>query len=137
MRTAKCASRTPRTTPATRTPICLPVASPGRPARTGASSPISTPSSPTPSPRHGAFQDTDYAEASIGYAYRPVDNDRLNALFRYTLLYDMPGNNQLVSGSTGDLFAPAQRSHILSLDVDYDLFPGSPSAPNMASATAR
>ena len=62
-------------------------------------------------------------EASIGYAYRPVDNDRLNALFRYTWLYDMPGNNQLVSGSTGDLFAPAQRSHILSLDVNYDLMP--------------
>lgn len=70
-----------------------------------------------------AFQDTDYVEASIGYAYRPVENDRLNALFRYTWLYDMPGNNQLVSGSAGDLFAPAQRSHILSLDVDYDLFP--------------
>ncbi len=69
------------------------------------------------------FQDTDYLEASIGYAYRPVDNDRLNALFRYTWLYDMPGNNQLVSGATGDLFAPAQRSHILSLDVDYDLLP--------------
>lgn len=69
------------------------------------------------------FQDTDYMEASIGYAYRPVDNDRLNALFRYTWLYDMPGNNQLVSGSTGDLFAPAQRSHILSVDVDYDLLP--------------
>lgn len=68
-----------------------------------------------------AFQDTDYMEASIGYAYRPVDNDRLNALFRYTWLYDMPGNNQLVSGATGDLFAPAQRSHILSVDVDYDL----------------
>lgn len=69
------------------------------------------------------FRDTDYMEASIGYAYRPVDNDRLNALFRYTWLYDMPGNNQLVSGATGDLFAPAQRSHILSVDVDYDLLP--------------
>ncbi len=69
------------------------------------------------------FTDTDYVEASIGYAYRPVAHDRLNALFRYTYLYDMPGNNQLVSGATGDLYAPAQRSHILSLDVNYDLFP--------------
>jgi hypothetical protein len=69
------------------------------------------------------FQDTDYIEASLGYAYRPVDNDRLNALFRYTFLYDMPGNNQLVSGGTGDLYAPAQLSHILSLDVNYDLLP--------------
>ena len=69
------------------------------------------------------FADTDYVEASVGYAYRPVDNDRLNALFKYTWLYDMPGNNQLISGSTGDLYAPAQRSHILSLDANYDLTP--------------
>lgn len=66
------------------------------------------------------FQDTNYVEASIGYAYRPVDNDRLNALFKYTWLYDMPGNDQLDSEDT---FAPAQRSHILSADVIYDLTP--------------
>jgi hypothetical protein len=69
------------------------------------------------------FADTDYVEASVGYAYRPVDNDRLNALFKYTWLYDLPGNNQLISGATGDLFAPAQRSHILSADANYDLRP--------------
>ena len=69
------------------------------------------------------FQDTHYLETTLGYAYRPVDNDRLNALFRYSWLYDMPGNNQRIGGATGDLFAPAQRSHILSLDVDYDLLP--------------
>ncbi|WP_440409084.1 TonB-dependent receptor [Neorhizobium petrolearium] len=70
-----------------------------------------------------SFADTDYVEASIGYAYRPVDNERLNALFKYTWLYDLPGNNQLISGATGDQFAPAQRSHILSADVNYDLTP--------------
>ncbi|MCJ8520990.1 hypothetical protein ABID21_004825 [Pseudorhizobium tarimense] len=70
-----------------------------------------------------SFQDTDYVEASLGYAYRPIDNDRLNILFKYTWLYDMPGNNQLVSGSTGDVLAPAQRSQILSADLIYDLFP--------------
>ncbi|MCR4265849.1 TonB-dependent receptor [Nitratireductor sp. ZSWI3] len=70
-----------------------------------------------------SYSDTDYVEASIGYAYRPVDNERLNALFKYTWLYDLPGNNQLISGSTGDTFAPAQRSHILSADVIYDLTP--------------
>ncbi|RVQ51949.1 TonB-dependent receptor [Sinorhizobium meliloti] len=69
------------------------------------------------------FADTDYVEASVGYAYRPVDNDRLNALFKYTWLYDLPGNNQLISGATGDQFAPAQRSHILSADANYDLMP--------------
>ncbi|WP_313077580.1 TonB-dependent receptor [Agrobacterium pusense] len=70
-----------------------------------------------------SFQDTDYVEASLGYAYRPVDNDRLNILFKYTWLYDMPGNGQLVSGSTEDLLAPAQRSHIVSADLIYDLVP--------------
>ncbi|MCD7060629.1 porin family protein [Pelagibacterium xiamenense] len=70
-----------------------------------------------------AFGDTDYVEASFGYAYRPVDNERLNALFRYTWLYDLPGNNQVTSGSASDQYAPAQRSHILSADVNYDLTP--------------
>lgn len=70
-----------------------------------------------------SFQDTDYVEASLGHAYRPTTNDRLNALFKYTWLYDLPGNGQLVSGSTRDLLAPAQRSHILSADATYDLVP--------------
>jgi hypothetical protein len=70
-----------------------------------------------------AFQDTHYLETTLGYAYRPVENDRLNALFRYTWLYDLPGNNQRIAGAMGDLFAPGQRSHILSVDVDYDLLP--------------
>lgn len=69
----------------------------------------------------GAFHDGDYVEASLGYAYRPVDNDRLNALFKYTWLYDLPGVDQV--GINGDLFAPKQRSHILSADLIYDLFP--------------
>ena len=32
-----------------------------------------------------------YADASIGYAYRPVLNDKLNLLFKYRYLYDMIG----------------------------------------------
>ncbi len=59
-----------------------------------------------------------FVEASIGYAYRPVDNDRLNALFKYSYLYDVPGPDQIsVSGSILD---PAQQSHILTADVSYD-----------------
>lgn len=69
----------------------------------------------------GAFHDGDYVEASFGYAYRPVDNDKLNALFKYTWLYDLPGVDQV--GVNGDLFSPKQRSHILSADLIYDLFP--------------
>jgi len=69
-----------------------------------------------------SFRDGDYVEASLGYAYRPVDNDRLNALFKYTWLYDLPGNDQ-VSAVTGDRFGPLQRSHIMSADFTYDLVP--------------
>ena len=63
--------------------------------------------------------DGKYVEASVGYAYRPVDNDRLNGLFKYSYLYDLPGVDQVtVNGSTK---GPAQSSHILSADVSYDL----------------
>jgi hypothetical protein len=58
----------------------------------------------------------------MGFAYRPVDNDRFNALFKYSWLYDAPGENQ-VSAITGDEYGPSQRSHILSADFTYDLFP--------------
>lgn len=67
-----------------------------------------------------SFRDTDYIETSLGYAYRSVSNSRLNGLFRYTWLYDMPGNNQLVGGYRGNYYAPAQRSHIMSADFTYD-----------------
>lgn len=69
----------------------------------------------------GTFHDGDYVEASFGYAYRPADNDRLNALFRYNWLYDLPGPDQV--DFNGSLLGPKQRSHILSADMIYDLFP--------------
>lgn len=69
-----------------------------------------------------SFRGGDYVETSLGYAYRPVSNDRLNALFKYIWLYDQPGGNQ-VSAITGDEYGPAQRSHILSADFTYDLLP--------------
>lgn len=70
----------------------------------------------------GSFHEGDYVESSVGYAYRPVYNDRLNALFKYIFLYDLPGVDQ-VSAVTGDEFGPLQRSHILSADFTYDLVP--------------
>jgi hypothetical protein len=64
-------------------------------------------------------RDGEYAEASLGFAYRPVDNDRLNALIKYTFLYDYPGPNQVtVNGTT---LGPAQRTHIASADFTYDV----------------
>lgn len=65
------------------------------------------------------FLDGDYIEASIGYAYRPVDNDKLNALFKYNYLFDLPGPDQITV--TGNDLGPAQRSHILSADFIYDI----------------
>jgi Protein of unknown function, DUF481 len=65
------------------------------------------------------LRDGKYAEGSFGYAYRPTDNDRLNALFKYTFLYDKPGPDQVtVSGSTD---GPSQVSHILTADASYDI----------------
>jgi hypothetical protein len=62
-----------------------------------------------------------YVEGWLGYAYRPVENDRLNALFKYTFLYDLPGADQVnASGSTN---GPSQISNILSADINYDLTP--------------
>ncbi len=63
--------------------------------------------------------DGEYLEASIGAAYRPVDNDRLNLLFRYTYLYDLPGAQQV--NADGNILGPAQKSHILSVDASYDI----------------
>lgn len=66
-------------------------------------------------------RDGDYAEGSLGFAYRPADGDRLNALAKYTFLYDLPGKDQVsVDGTTS---SPAQRSHIASVDASYDLTP--------------
>ncbi len=64
-------------------------------------------------------QDADYIEASIGWAYRPVKNDRLNALFKYTYLHDLPAPNQLDEDNI--VSGPKQRSHVVSADFIYDL----------------
>lgn len=65
------------------------------------------------------LRDGRYVEARLGYAYRPVDSDRLNALISYTYLYDMPGADQV--NVDGDANGPRQRSHILNVAVSYDL----------------
>lgn len=64
-------------------------------------------------------RDGKYVEGSMGYAYRPVNDDKLNALFKYTFLYDLPGKDQV--GVDGTTASPVQLSHILSADVNYDL----------------
>lgn len=61
----------------------------------------------------------DFTEASLGYAYRPVRNDRLNALLKYTYFYNVPAADQVTGTNTASDYI--QRSHIGSVDVMYDL----------------
>ncbi len=64
-----------------------------------------------------AILDGDYADVVLGYAYRPIEDDRLNILARYRYLYDMFG--QRVDGL--DENGPRQRSHVVSIDASYDI----------------
>lgn len=70
----------------------------------------------------------DFQEIVVGYGYRPVENDRLNALFKYTYFYNLPiADLSLTDPLTGQVVATntandfIQKSHILSLDFIYDL----------------
>ena len=58
-----------------------------------------------------------YVDASIGYAFRPVDNERLNVLTRYRYLHDTFG--QEVDGV--DAARARQESHVFSVEANYDL----------------
>ncbi len=68
----------------------------------------------------GQFFDGNYTEAVVGYAYRPVNNDRLNALLKYTYFYNVPAAEQ-TSGTSSVTGGVMQRSHIAAVDVMYDL----------------
>ncbi|MEE9342086.1 MAG: hypothetical protein V3V12_00460, partial [Gammaproteobacteria bacterium] len=57
--------------------------------------------------------DAKFAELGIGFAYRPVDNDRLNLLGRLTGLYDL----RPLSQSTN----PDERAKVASIEGTYDL----------------
>ncbi len=69
----------------------------------------------------GQFYDGDFTEAVLGYAYRPVHHDRLNALFKYTYFYNVPAADQLTASGSGSTVI--QRSHIGAVDVMYDVTP--------------
>ena len=61
--------------------------------------------------------DARFAEAIIGYAYRPINDDRLNVLAKYQYLYDMTERTGTVTSAT----QPRQKAHILSVDASYDI----------------
>ena len=67
----------------------------------------------------GEFHDGGYTEAVFGYAYRPVKNDRLNGLAKYTYFYNVPTAGQVVMQDTSAEFI--QKSHIASFDLTWDL----------------
>ena len=67
----------------------------------------------------GQFYDGGYTEAVLGYGYRPVANDRLNALAKYTYFYNVPTTEQVTPTNSVAQFV--QKSHVAALDLTYDL----------------
>jgi hypothetical protein len=67
----------------------------------------------------GDFFNGGYTEAVVGYAYRPVRNDRFNALAKYTYFYNVPTTDQVIAQSTTVEFI--QKSHVAALDVTFDV----------------
>ncbi|NNF61145.1 MAG: hypothetical protein HKN06_07430 [Gammaproteobacteria bacterium] len=58
--------------------------------------------------------DAKFVEAGFGFAYRPVHNNRLNLLAKYTYLYDLPAIGQ--SGAGTD-----QKSNVVAVEALYQL----------------
>ncbi len=69
----------------------------------------------------GMFYDGGYTEAVLGYAFRPVRNDRLNTLMKYTYFYNVPTTEQLTQRSIAAEFV--QKSYVGAVDMTYDLTP--------------
>lgn len=70
----------------------------------------------------GTIPDAEYGEFLLGYAYRPIDNDRLNVLAKYRYVYDVTSRTTTAVGTDANFEeTPRQKSHILSVDASYDL----------------
>ena len=69
----------------------------------------------------GDFFAGGYTEGVLGFGYRPVRNDRLNALAKYTYFYNLPTTGQETTNGSASEYL--QKSHIGSVDVTYDLTP--------------
>lgn len=69
----------------------------------------------------GAFYDGNFREVVLGAAYRPVDNDRWNTLFKYTNYYNVPSPGQL--SATGSVADYSQKSQVFSVDTVWDALP--------------
>ena len=76
----------------------------------------------------GNLYSGNFTEVVMGYAFRPIDNDRLNTLMKYTYFYNVPfGGLSSTDSVTGQVVGSSniidfiQKSHILSFDAIYDL----------------
>ena len=67
----------------------------------------------------GTFYDGGFTEAVIGYAYRPIRHDRINALVKYTYFYNVPTTDQISLQNIAAEFI--QKSHIAAADITYDM----------------
>ena len=63
----------------------------------------------------------DFSEVVGAFAYRPVNNDKWNTLFKYTYFFNVPSPGQV--GVSNVALDYAQRSHIFSIDTIYDVRP--------------
>jgi hypothetical protein len=63
--------------------------------------------------------DASFHEIVLGAAWRPVKNDRWNALFKFTVLDDQPSEAQL--STIGNTIDYAQRSRVADIDATYQL----------------
>ena len=69
----------------------------------------------------GDTGDGRYVEASLAFAYRPVENDKTNALVRLTYLEDLPAVDQ--RNADGETNGDRQRRLIFSADINHDIGP--------------
>jgi hypothetical protein len=61
-----------------------------------------------------------FTELNTGFAYRPVESDRFNALTRYTYLDERASDAQFVGTDSGDV-AIDERFHIFAIEGAYEL----------------
>jgi hypothetical protein len=69
----------------------------------------------------GNFFDGNFVDASLGGAYRPINDDRWNTLIQYRYYYTLPSPGQV--SLTDELLDYAQRSHVVAIDTIYDVIP--------------
>lgn len=62
-----------------------------------------------------------FTELSAGFAYRPVENDKLNVLTRYSLLRNISNDFQFQNAIFGNIESD-ETAHMIAIDLAYDLY---------------